>query len=89
VIQMLSTDYPVQILCEVIALPRSSYYYLAVEHEDAALKAAIESVAAEFPTYGSRRVTAQLKRIAPGLLPRAAKRCVNKRPIHSTPFHAI
>jgi putative transposase len=66
---MLSTDYPVQTLCEVIALPRSSYYYAAVEGQDTALKAAIESVAAEFPTYGSRRVTAQLKRIAPELLP--------------------
>jgi transposase InsO family protein len=69
VIAMLSTDYPVQLLCEVIALPRSPYYYPAVEDEDAALKAAIESVAAQFPTYGSRRVTAQVKRIAPELLP--------------------
>jgi transposase InsO family protein len=66
---MLSTHYPVQLLCEVIAMPRSSYYYPAVEREEAALKAAIESVVAEFPTYGSRRVTAQLKRIAPELLP--------------------
>jgi transposase InsO family protein len=66
---MLSTDYPVQILCEVIAFQRSSYYYPAVEREEAALKAAIESVAAQFPTYGSRRITAQLKRSAPGLLP--------------------
>jgi putative transposase len=66
---MLSTDYPVQLLCEVIALPRSSYYYGAVAGEDAALKTAIASVAAEFPTYGSRRVTAQVKRIAAELLP--------------------
>lgn len=66
---MLSTAYPVQLICEVIALPRSSYYYPAVEREETALKAAIESVAAQFPTYGSRRVTAQLKRIAPELLP--------------------
>jgi len=69
VIAMLSTAYPVQLICEVIALPRSSYYYPAVEREETALKAAIESVAAQFPTYGSRRVTAQLKRIAPELLP--------------------
>lgn len=66
---MLATHYPVQLLCEVIALPRSSYYYRAVAGEEAALKAAIESVAAQFPTYGSRRITAQLKRIAPELLP--------------------
>jgi putative transposase len=66
---MLSTDYPLQIICDVLALPRSSYYYLAVERQETALKAALESVAAEFPTYGSRRLTAQVKRIAPELLP--------------------
>lgn len=66
---MLSPDYPVQIICDVMALPRSSYYYDAVEREEAALKAAIESVAAQLPTYGSRRVTAQVKRSAPELLP--------------------
>ena len=66
---MLSVDYPLQILCEVIALPRSSYYYHPVEGEQSTLKAAIESIAAQFPTYGSRRITAQLKRIAPELLP--------------------
>lgn len=66
---MLSTAYPVQLLCKVIDLPRSSYYYSAVEGQDAALKAAIESVAAEFPTYGSRRITAQIKRSAPQWLP--------------------
>jgi putative transposase len=69
VIAMLSTHYPVQLICEVIALPRSSYYYDPVERQETALKAAIESVSAQFPTYGTRRVTAQVKRIAPELQP--------------------
>lgn len=66
---MLSTDYPVQIICEVVGLARSSYYYSAVERQEAALQATIEKVAAQFPTYGSRRITAQVKRTAPDLQP--------------------
>ena len=65
----MSTAYPVQVLCQVVGLPRSSYYYGAVEREEAAVKAAMETVAAQFPTYGSRRITAQVKRTAPDLQP--------------------
>jgi len=61
---MLSTDYPVQVICQIIGLPRSSYYYGAVEREETDVKIVIETVAAQFPTYGSRRVTAQVKRVA-------------------------
>lgn len=64
---MLSTAYPVQVICQLVGLPRSSYYYAAVERQEADLKAAIEMVAAQFPTYGSRRITAQVKRAAPEL----------------------
>ena len=64
---MLSTAYPVQVICQIVGLPRSSYYYGAVEREEAEVKAAIETVAVQFPTYGSRRVTAQIKRAAPEL----------------------
>ena len=55
-------SYPVSALCELLGLPRSSYYYRPTERDDAALRQAIESVAAEFPTYGSRRITQQLRR---------------------------
>lgn len=71
---MLSSDYPVQLICEVLALPRSSYYYAAVEREEADLKASIERVATQFPTYGSRRVAAQLKRTAPDSPPVGRRR---------------
>jgi transposase InsO family protein len=67
VIAMLSTDYPVQVICQIVGLPRSSYYYAAVEREEGGWKAAIETVAVQFPTYGSRRITAQVKRDAPDL----------------------
>jgi transposase InsO family protein len=43
-------------------LPRSSYYYRPVAPDDSRLEQAIEQVLGEFPTYGTRRVTHQLRR---------------------------
>ena len=71
---MLSSDYPVSLICEVVGLPRSSYYYKAVECDETSLKTAMEKAAAQFPTYGSRRLTAQVKRDAPALKPLGRKR---------------
>jgi transposase InsO family protein len=62
VIEMLSQNYPVALVCEVLGCARSTYYYQAEPPDDAELKAAIEAVAAEWPTYGYRRITAQLRR---------------------------
>lgn len=59
---MLAERYPVSQVCRVIGCPRSSYYYRAEEPENADLKAAIESIATEWPTYGYRRITAELCR---------------------------
>lgn len=39
---MLSPDYPVEAICEVVGLARSSYYYRAVVSEEVVLKQAIE-----------------------------------------------
>jgi transposase InsO family protein len=54
--------YPLQPLCQLFALPRSSYYYQATASDEQELRTAIEQVASEFPTYGSRRITQQLRR---------------------------
>jgi putative transposase len=59
---MLSPDYSVALACELLDCARSSYYHRAEPPDDAALKEAIEAVAAEWPTYGYRRITAQLRR---------------------------
>lgn len=59
---MLSGEYPKSVICSVLDCVRSSYYYQAKEPEETELKAAIEAVAAEWPTYGYRRVTEQLRR---------------------------
>lgn len=54
--------YPVAALCRLLDLSRSTYYYQASEADDSSLRGAMETIAAEFPTYGSRRITAQLRR---------------------------
>lgn len=59
---MLAESYPTALVCDVLGCPRSSYYYQPCGVEDDALKAAIEQVALDWPTYGSRRITAQLRR---------------------------
>ena len=59
---MLSEDYPVSLACDVLGCGRSSYYYQSKQRDEIEIKAAIDAVAAEWPTYGYRRVTAQLRR---------------------------
>lgn len=49
-------------VCRVLDLPRSSYYYRVQVTQESDLKEAIQSVAGQFPTYGTRRITRQLRR---------------------------
>ena len=59
---MLADDYPVSLACELLGCSRSSYYYQPNRKDETEVKSAIEKVAAEWPTYGYRRVTKQLQR---------------------------
>lgn len=52
------------LVCQVLAVPRSSYYYQPAERDEEALKQAIRDLAAQWPTYGYRRITAELQRAA-------------------------
>ena len=47
-------------VCRILDLPPSSYYYHAQVKQENDLKEAIQSVAGLFPTYGTRRITHQL-----------------------------
>jgi putative transposase len=58
----LAHDYPVAAVCAVWGLARSTYYYQPQRPADPALRQALAAVAATWPTYGSRRLTAQLRR---------------------------
>ena len=54
--------YSIRAACEVVELPRSSYYYQASPANEGELETAIEKIAGQFPTYGTRRVTHQRRR---------------------------
>jgi transposase InsO family protein len=49
-------------VCQVLGLPRSTYYYRVQVKQENDLKEAIQLVAGQFPTYGTRRITQQLRR---------------------------
>jgi putative transposase len=59
---MLAKTYPVQSICDVIDLPRSSYYHKSNSTADDCLRVALLAQAEAWPTYGYRRLTAQLRR---------------------------
>ena len=54
--------YSVVQVCRWLQMPRSSYYYTSVDREEQPIEDAIQSVANEYATYGTRRVTHQLRR---------------------------
>jgi len=54
--------YPVEQACQLVDLPRSSYYYQSQGAGEADLEKDLKAVAGQFPTYGTRRITYQLRR---------------------------
>ena len=58
----MQSDYPVKTICDVLDLPRSSFYHTRAVAEDGDLRAALLDLAGQYPTYGYRRLTALLKR---------------------------
>jgi transposase InsO family protein len=61
---MLVDEYSAQpgMVCRVLGLPRSSYYYCARIKQEHELQEAIRNAAGQHPTYGTRRITHQLRR---------------------------
>jgi putative transposase len=62
VIEMLKSDYPISMLCDLLTVSRSSFYYRSAQTYESELREAVNQLAAQFPTYGSRRLAAQLRR---------------------------
>lgn len=54
--------YPVTSICAVLGLPRSSFYHPPKLDENAALCVLLHDLAAQYPTYGYRRLTALVRR---------------------------
>jgi putative transposase len=54
--------YPVELACQLVDLPRSSFYYKSRKAVESYLEGNLKTVAGQFPTYGTRRITYQLRR---------------------------
>jgi transposase InsO family protein len=61
-VMKLAREYPVSLVCRTLGCPRSSYYYRGHGRDGQVLKEALKQVAGTWPTYGYRRLTAQLQR---------------------------
>ena len=60
----LAKTYPIRVVCRLLDVPRSSVYYHARPPlDEASLKTALLDLAAEWPTYGYRRLTAMMRRL--------------------------
>jgi putative transposase len=62
VIGVVAQEYPVRLLCDLLACAPSSYYYQPQGRGDTQLRDTMEQIALEFPRYGYRRMTAELRR---------------------------
>jgi len=61
-VRELCAEYPVSLLCSALEVPRSSFYYKAKGRDDEEVIQQILSIACQFPRYGYRRITAELRR---------------------------
>jgi transposase InsO family protein len=59
---MVAQGYEAQLVCGLLELARSSYYRQPAPKPDEPVKTALLQAAGAWPTYGYRRLTAQLKR---------------------------
>ncbi len=60
--QLVQDGYAVIVACDVLDYPRSTYYHMVKPGADDELRAAIREVVGQWPRYGYRRVTAELRR---------------------------
>ena len=61
-VQEARTEYDINLLCEILQLSRSSFYYTSTVTDDLKLRETIERICLEKTRYGYRRVTSQLHR---------------------------
>ena len=51
-----------KVACDTVGIARSTYYYRSDRSEDGQLGADLEKLAGQYPKYGTRRITHQLRR---------------------------
>jgi transposase InsO family protein len=62
IVQKLSDRYDINLLCGLLDIPKSSYYYVPVVRDDGDLRYAIEQTCLHYIRYGYRRVTPMVKK---------------------------
>jgi len=55
-------EHPIKTVCQILELPRSSFYYRPKLQDESILEQTILEVAGTWPVYGYRRITKQLHR---------------------------
>lgn len=58
----MSEQYPKAVVCRVLGVARSSLYHRSRRMQNETLDTAMQEICAQFPCYGYRRVTAELRR---------------------------
>jgi putative transposase len=61
-VQVLTRQFLIRLICRVLTVAASSFYYQPRGREEADLKAALVCLAEEWPAFGRPRLTAMLKR---------------------------
>jgi transposase InsO family protein len=58
----MAEHYPKTVVCHALGVARSSHYHRPTPAQDSELRTALSQVCEDFPCYGYRRVTAELRR---------------------------
>ena len=61
-VRELSDTYDAKMLCNLIGIPKSSYYYVPGSHDDLKFRDSIERACLKYPRYGYRRIASVLRR---------------------------
>ncbi|MDQ1326802.1 MAG: family transposase [Candidatus Poribacteria bacterium] len=61
-VRELSDTYDAKMLCNLIGIPKSSYYYVPDSRDDMEIRASIERACLKYPRYGYRRIASVLRR---------------------------
>ena len=83
----LAKTYPIRLVCRLLGVPRSSFYYHArsVPDAEAMYKSALLDLAGEWPTYGYRRLTAMMRRLDWPVNRKRVRRWMSELGIHGAP----
>jgi putative transposase len=83
----LAKTYPIRLVCRLLGVPRSSVYYAARAPvaDEAMLKTALLDLAGEWPTYGYRRLTIMMRRLAWPVNAKRVRRWMQELGLHGAP----